>query len=138
LYFSGEPEVFMNKVVLSLSVALAFVLGFALNGVIQNCKTSCARGGHASCEKSCERGGQHSQGGACCKKGVAEDCCAKTAAGDVQECCKKHEAGDKQECCAKHDAAKSAPAAAQEIKVGGQGAEQGEKACCKKGAHEKT
>ncbi len=129
----------MNKVVLSLSVALAFVLGFALNGVIQNCKTACERGGHASCSRSgddcCGKHGDCCKKDAgCCKKGAADDCCAKTAAGDEQECCKKHAAGDKQDCCAKHDSTGAGPAATQEIKVDGQG----EKACCKKGEHAKT
>jgi len=135
----------MKKLVLVLAILLAFFAGFALNGVIQNCKTSCERGGHASCEKNCEKGcekhggkscdRQGMGGDACCKKGATDstgvaDCCAKTAAGDEQECCKKNAAGDLQECCAKHEGVK--PAAANEIAVQGE-----EKACCKKGAHDK-
>lgn len=119
----------MKKLALTLAIILAFVTGFALNGVIQNCRMSCSHGTHASCGKSCDRHGKGSadcckRADDCCKK--ADDCCAKTAAGDEQKCCKKHAAGDTQECCAKLE--KSA-AAAQEITVPGQM----EKDCCKKG-----
>jgi hypothetical protein len=120
----------MNKLVLALSVALAFVLGFALNGVLQNCKSwsSCDRGGHASCGKHWEKSGMG------CGRHGEMSCCAKHAAGDEQECCKKHAAGDIQECCAKNEAAKvGSAAAANEIAVSG-----GEKkGCCPKDAHEK-
>jgi hypothetical protein len=127
----------MKKLALTLAIILAFVLGFALNGVIQNCKTACERGGHASCcgksgGQSCERHGD--KDGDCCKKGAVggeqSECCKKHAAGDKQECCTKHAAGDLQDCCSKSQAA--SPAAANEITVAG-----AEKACCKKGEHDK-
>lgn len=112
----------MKKLVLVLSVLLAFASGFALNGLLQNCRMS-GGSGHAACER-------HHHGmerGDCCAPSThpeaLAECCRKHAAGDEQECCRKHAAGEEQECCSKKS---PGLATAHEIKVPGH-----KKACCK-------
>lgn len=120
-----------NKAVFILSVALAFVLGFALNGVLQRCASAgcgagvaCERGagGKGACDASCAK--------ACCKPAKA-DCCARTAAGDAQECCAKHERGETQECCAKseHGSGHGMKGEAAGMEITGE-ATGGQKDCC--------